>query len=131
MIRDLEKHAQQALLHSNLSLSRRGRKYDLYLGKKKQEDYIKYLKTVIKKNKPDVNISEIASQFYNREIFHGKPVESGQLVFRKTLTEEKEKLFGFQKDQPAAQTLFNLTNMIPAQEAQTPGLVRGRGIPDR
>ena len=79
-------------------LGKRIKKYDLYLGAKNQEEFIKHLRNVIKDKKPEVNIEEIASQFFHRELINGQPVESGKLIFRKTLNAEKRKLMSLKRD---------------------------------
>ena len=117
-------------------MSRRGKKYDLYLGKKGQDGFIKHLKNVIKKQKPEVNISEITDQYYNREILHNYPVEPASLVFRKTLKGDKNKLFNF-KDDKKNDPVFTLTRPPQPRKLMTNeigldfGQVRAKSPPEK
>lgn len=66
----------------NIKISKHHREYDLYLGEKGQNEFNIMLTKQIKNKKPEVNILDIANQYYNREIRNGSPVQSHNLVFR-------------------------------------------------
>ena len=62
-------------------MARRRKKYDLYGENKNQKEFLKHLEQKIKVDPPEVNISEIVDQFYNRDQILWKKPESFKLVF--------------------------------------------------
>ena len=62
------------------------RKYDLFIGKKGKEEFMKDLEEKIKNRKPDIDISEICDQFYNRKMRNDLPVASMMQVFSQSMT---------------------------------------------
>ena len=62
------------------------RKYDLFVGRKGKEEFMNDLEKKIKTKKPDIDISEICDQFYNRKMRNGMPVASMMQVFSQSMT---------------------------------------------
>ena len=71
----------------------RRKQYDLYEGAKNGKDFIAQMERKIKKEQPEVNISEIVESYYKREPFCGYTPDSNKIVFRHTLDRENIKCF--------------------------------------
>ena len=81
----------------NIKISKHHREYDLYMSAKGQNEFNTMLSKQIKNNKPDINISDIANQYYNPEIINGSFVQSNNQIFKKTLNKERKILFELDK----------------------------------
>ena len=83
----------------------------MYCGAKNPQEFIHKLQKKIKRDPPEVNISEIVDQYYNREPFCGYSPLSNKLIFRKTLNRENNEAFDLKKSKPEPDTpIFKLTS---------------------
>ena len=73
---------------------KRKKKYDLYGGAKNKDEFIAKMAKKIKKEAPEINISEICEQYYHRSPFCNYTPESNKLIFRNALYRENEEQFG-------------------------------------
>ena len=92
-MKKLNSNLAQSALQGNIHDGKRARKYDLYGGKHNKDDFIKKMTKEIEENLPEVNISDIVDQYYNRSTRNGQAVESNLIIFQKTLEQEKKKYF--------------------------------------
>ena len=84
----------------------------MYGGARNNQEFLQKLQKKIKKDPPEINISDICDQFYNRSPFCGSPPESNKLIFRNALNRENEDSFGpFNKKLKEVETpVFRMTN---------------------
>ena len=69
---------------------KRKKKYDLYGGAKNKDEFIQKMQKKIKKEPPEINISDICEQYYHRTPFCNYPPESNKVIFRNALYKENE-----------------------------------------
>ena len=78
---DVEKE-KEIRKQAKLQAKREARKYELFVGRKGEEEFMQALEEKVKAQKPSIDLSEICDQFYNRREGNGIPVASMMQVFR-------------------------------------------------
>ena len=71
--------------------------YDLYFGTRNREKFIEMMEKQISEQLPEVNISDIVEQYYNRKNIDERDLEkSYKMIFKKTLEKEKKRYFNLE-----------------------------------
>ena len=97
----------------NVSPPHSQKRYDLRGGARNTQEFITRMNKQIKQQAPEVNISEVVDQYYNRDEFKGKIPIANKLIFRNALHRENVKTFDLEDDPKERETpLFHLTRDV-------------------